>query len=170
MLELFKDDQYFGSKSAAEIDLAAECARAAELLSSLRFYEVSAKLFESAYLQKPEVLRYAVLTFASLKKVDDLGEIFRFKSFVESVETGAILSPNKKPLERLFRFKFPGSEEQTQHPTRELTKEEKLDVISQLRPADYWTWGAAPDTRENFKDNSDPRQHEHESNDSLPPI
>ena len=168
VLELFHEQDEF--ETLREGELSAECIRAAELLASLRIYEVSAKLFESAYLQKPEVLRYAVLTFASLKKVDDLSELFRFRSFVEFVESGSIWPLSKKPFERLFGLNFLNLESLKMPKRRELTEQEKMAVILKLRPADYWTWGAAPDSKENAPDLSEPLDRDQDIENNLPPI
>lgn len=66
-------------------EIASRCAGAANLMATLRFYKISAKLFESAYLMDSNTTSYAVATFASLKKTDDFGEILRFKEIAQDL-------------------------------------------------------------------------------------
>jgi rhomboid protease GluP len=91
------------------------CARAAELLETLRVYRVSAKLYECAYLLDTGSWSLAVKTFANLKRSaddskGDIGsDLARFREIFSQLSLG------------------------------------DGGAVSELRPGDYWRWVEKPD-------------------------
>jgi hypothetical protein len=133
------DDVLFDSlgKNASLEDLGAteiakRCAAAGNLMATLRFYKISAKLFESAYLMDSYSSQYAVSTFASLKKTDDFGEILRFKEISEELAI-----PDDDPILSTLRESASTgtSAPQINHPRKHRGKR----PLGSFVPASMWT-------------------------------
>ncbi len=125
-----------GLEDLGATEIAARCAAAANLMATLRFYKISAKLFESAYLMDSYSSQYAVSTFASLKKTDDFGEILRFKEISED-----LVPPDEDPILSTLResASTSASERALDQRSDHQRKHRGTRTVGSFVPASMWT-------------------------------